>query len=144
NKWFEETICEMSSLYCMRAMAVDWEKNPPYPNWKNYSKSIVSYTDNVIAKYEKVDAATMADYYKKHEAELRKSSTLRHLNGAMAAAMLPVFEKNPSHWEAVRYLNVTPAKPGISFKQYLAKWKKDAPKKHHKLIDGIARIYGVK
>jgi hypothetical protein len=61
----------------------------------------------------------------------------------MAAALLPVFEKNPQHWEAIRYLNVTPARSGLTFKQYLAKWKKDAPQKHHGLIDGIARVFAV-
>ncbi|MDG1670574.1 MAG: hypothetical protein P8H96_06890, partial [Akkermansiaceae bacterium] len=24
NKWFEETLCELSSLFCMRAMVLDW------------------------------------------------------------------------------------------------------------------------
>ena len=144
NKWFEETLCELASQYCMRAMVSDWEKNPPYPNWKNYSKSLQSYVDKVINSYEKVDMLGLANYYAKHEAELRKSATLRKLNGTMAAALLPVFETNPQHWEAIRYLNVTPAKKGLTFKQYLAKWKKDAPKKHHAFIDGIVRVYGVK
>ena len=143
NKWFEETLCELSSLFCMRAMVLDWEKKPPYPNWKNYSESLQSYADNVISNYEKVDMLGLAAYYKKHEPELRNSATLRNLNGTMAAALLPVFEKNPQHWEAIRYLNVTPARSGLTFKQYLAKWKKDAPKKHHGLIDGIARVFAV-
>ncbi|MDB4537655.1 hypothetical protein N9230_03470 [Akkermansiaceae bacterium] len=143
NKWFEETLCELASLYCMRAMVSDWENKPPYPHWKNYSKSLQDYVDNVISQYEKVDMLGLAEYYKKHEGELRKSATLRNLNGTMAAALLPVFEKNPQHWEAIRYLNLTPAKPGLTLKQYLAKWKKDAPKKHHLFIEGIARVYGL-
>lgn len=144
NKWFEETLCEMASLYCMRAMSVDWAAKPPYPNWKSYAPSLKKYADDVIAKREKLDAKGLADYYKKHRTELRKDSTLRDLNGTMATAILPVFEKNPEHWEAIRYLNVTPAKKGISLKEYFTKWKKDAPKKHHALIDGLIRVYGVR
>lgn len=144
NKWFEETLCELASIYCMRAMAVDWEKKPPYPHWKSYASSLTGYADNVMAKYEKVDVKELAVYYQKHRAELRKDSTLRPLNGAMAVALLPFFEKEPGHWEAVRYLNKTPAKPGISLKEYFSKWKKDAPKKHHGLIDGLIKVYGVK
>ena len=144
NKWFEETLCEMASLYCMRAMTPDWEKHPPYPHWKGYAPSLKKYADDTAAKYEKLTPKDIAAFYKKHREALRKDATLRKLNGAMAAAMLPTFEKNPAHWEAIRYLNVTPAKPGITLKQYLEKWRKDAPAKHHKLIDGIARIYGIK
>ncbi|MEJ6778623.1 MAG: hypothetical protein QNK86_04020 [Akkermansiaceae bacterium] len=144
NKWFEETLCEMASLYCMRAMAVDWAAKPPYPNWKSYAPSLKKYADTTMAKYEKVDNKGLAAFYKKHEKKLRKDSTLRQLNGAMAAALLPVFEKNPEHWEAVRYINITAAKKGLTLKEYFTKWKKDAPKKHHALIDEIMKVYGVK
>lgn len=144
NKWFEETLCEMASLYCMRAMAVDWAAKPPYPHWRSYAPSLKKHADTTMAKYEKVDLKGLAAFYKKHHAELRKNPTLRPLNGAMAAAMLPVFEKNPGHWEAIRYLNTTPAKKGLSLKGYFTKWKKDAPKQHHNLIDGIMKVYGVK
>lgn len=144
NKWFEETLCEMSSLYCMRAMSKDWAAKPPYPNWKSYAPSLKTYADSTMAKYEKIEIKDLSGFYRKHRTELRKDSTLRMLNGAMAVAMLPVFEKNPEHWEAIRYINVTPAPKGISLKQYFSKWKKDAPQKHHALIDGLIKIYGVK
>lgn len=144
NKWFEETICEMASLYCMRAMSDDWAKKPPYPNWKNYAPSLRKYADNVMAKHEKLSISDLATYYRKHKEALRKNSTLRDLNATMAMAMLPVFEKNPSHWESVRYLNTTPAKKGMSLEGYFAKWKKDAPKKHHSLIDGLMKAYDLR
>ena len=142
NKWFEETICEMASLYCMRAMVADWKAKPPFGS-KTYHKSIKSYIDNVIKKREKIQPNDLGKYYQKHKDALRKSSTLRDLNGAMAASLLPMFEENPENWEAVRYLNKTPAKPGITLKEYFTKWYKDAPKKHHKLIKKIAEHYGI-
>ena len=50
NKWFEETLCETASLFCMRAMSRSWENDPPYPHWKDYRHALRSYTDDVIAQ----------------------------------------------------------------------------------------------
>ncbi|BDS05417.1 hypothetical protein NT6N_04570 [Oceaniferula spumae] len=144
NKWFEETICELASLYCMRAASKDWAANPPYPHWKSYAPHLKAYADKTMGKYEQIKAEDLDVFYQKHRDELRKSSTLRHHNGAMAAALLPLFEKNPNNWEALRYLNATPAKKGLSFKDFLAKWHNDAPEKHRKFITHIAQLYGVK
>lgn len=144
NKWFEETLCELASIYTMRAMAETWKTNAPYPHWKSYGPHLKKYADNVIKSREKVTEETLAQYYKKHEKELRKSSTLRDLNGAMAVVLLPWFEEKPERWEAVRYLNVTAAKDGLSFQDYMQKWHNDAPKKHQLFIKKIASAYGLK
>lgn len=142
NKWFEETLCEMASLYCMRAMATDWKKKPPFGS-KTYHQSVRNYIDQVIASREIIKPAELGKFYQKHKEKLRKDSTLRDLNGAMAASLLPLFEAKPENWEAIRYLNKTPAKSGLTLKEYFTKWYKDAPKKHHALIKKIAKHYGI-
>ena len=34
NNWFEETMCETSSLFVLRRLSKEWEERPPYPAWK--------------------------------------------------------------------------------------------------------------
>jgi len=143
NKWFEETLCELASVYALRRMSESWEKDPPYPNWKGYRNALKKYADDVIESREKVEFEKLGDYYQKHKSELRKDATKRELNGAMAVAMLSVFEKEPEHWNAIRYLNVTPAEKGITLRQYFAKWYKATPKEHQPFVLKIAKAYGV-
>lgn len=37
NKWFEEALCEVASLFALGRMAETWKTAPPYPNWKSYA-----------------------------------------------------------------------------------------------------------
>ena len=143
NKWFEETLCELASIYTLRRMSESWEKDPPYPNWKEYRKSLREYADNVIKAQEKLRMDDLAGFYQKHKETLRGNATKRDLNGAMAVALLPLFEKEPEHWNAVRYLNTTPAENGSSLRDYFHKWHKDSPEKHRDFILAIGRAYGM-
>jgi hypothetical protein len=143
NKWFEETLCELASVYTLRRMNERWEKNPPYPHWKEYRKSLSEYADNVIKAQEKLMVDGLAGFYQKHKKTLRENATKRDLNGAMAVALLPLFEKEPEHWNAVRYLNTTPAVDGLSLRDYFLKWHKASPEKHRDFILRIGRAYGI-
>lgn len=142
NKWFEETLCELASIYALRQMSETWKTDPPYPNWKDYGKSLRKYADDVIASREKLDIAGLAEFYRRHEKSLRESATKRDLNGAMAVALMPLFEKEPEHWNAVRYLNSVPAEKGITLREYFAKWHKATPARHRAFVLRIAGAFG--
>ena len=47
NLWFEETLCETASLYCLKAMSHEWRTRPPYGNWRSYSPALSDYADNI-------------------------------------------------------------------------------------------------
>jgi len=141
NKWFEETLCEVASLFAIRQMSKTWEHSPPYPNWKNYRHALGNYAKDIIDSREKLTLKQLASYYQTHRGTLRKSSTERTLNGAIALALLPLFEEEPTRWEAIAYLNTTPASKGITLTQYFAKWRNDAPPKHQPFIRTIARYF---
>ena len=145
NLWFEETLCETASLYVMRGMARDWKKEPPYRNWSDYRDSLREYADDVIRKREKVQeiyARGMATFYQEHAEELRKNPTSRELNGAMAIVMLAKFEAEPASWEAIRWLNHTPAPKEEPFASYLKRWHDAAPEKHRAFIADVGKLYG--
>ena len=143
NKWFEETLAEMASLYALRAMAKAWETDPPYPRWKGYRNSIARYVQNVLERRQKLTRDGLKEFYGKHKEKLRKESCLRDLNGAMAVVLLELFEAQPEHWEAVRWLNTSPAQEGDSLQTYLQKWHNAAPERHQEFIREIGRLYGV-
>ena len=144
NEWFEETLCETASLYAMRAMAKSWEHDAPYRNWVEYRHALKQYADDVIDSREQLKPEEVAAFFKKHQAKLEESSTLRDLNGAMSVVLLAMFEEDPKRWEAVRWLNPSPNKDGQTFTQYLQAWHDAAPKRHQSFIREVAELYGIK
>jgi hypothetical protein len=146
NLWFEETMCETASLYCLRRMSEEWRTKAPYPNWKGYAPKLADYARNVVAKrtfYPKLIKSGLPAFYKEHRARLEAEPCDRSLNGAMAIVLLTLFERDPSQWEAIRWLNPSPSPKGETFQSYLKKWHDAAPKEHRAFIAEIANIFGV-
>ena len=146
NQWFEESVCETASLFCLRAMARTWATKPPYPNWASYAPSLAKYADDVIAKrtYKaEFEAKGLARFYRDHAAEFRAKSTERELNGAIALGLLPYLEEKPGRWAAFRWLNATPRPDDEPFAAYLARWEANTPAEHQATVRGIRKLFGL-
>jgi len=147
NKWFEETLCETASLFVLRAMARTWKDRPPYPNWRNYRDALRDYADDVIRKRQyllEIYKRGLPAFYRAHERRLRSNPCDRELNGAMAVVLLELLERQPEHWEAVRWLNSAPSPPGETFQQYLQRWYDAVPARHKPFVVQVARLYGMR
>jgi len=144
NKWFEETLCELASLYALRQMAQTWKTKPPYANWKGYAPRLGEYAQKVIDKSALPKDQTLAQWYVANAEKLRKSATQRDLNNVAAAALLPLFEKEPEHWAAVEYLNAGNLKGDEPLEQHLKNWHDQAPAKHRGFIIKVAAALGIK
>lgn len=144
NKWLEETLCEVASLYTLRAMAKSWEENPPYAHWKDYRLALREYAQRRIDQYRQCDRAGVTEFLAKNEKELRANGTNRELNTALAIVLLADFEAQPSGWEAVRWINTAPRGADDSLRTYLQNWRGAAPEKHRAFIERIAESLGQK
>ena len=143
NKWFEEMLAELASLYALRRMAETWKKKPPYGNWKSYAPALRKYADERMTKQRLPGGTTLAKWFPKSEAALRKSATRRGDNTKIAGALLPLFEKTPEHWEAVGWINTVKDEPDRSFEKYLTDWRAACPKKHRLFVEKVAERFGV-
>ena len=139
NKWFEESICEVASLFALRQMARDWAVKPPYPNWKSYAKSLNNYADNRLKKFNKFKGKAFGRWLKKHIGNMSGAVTDRDKNGVVAANLLALFEEEPEQWPAVGWLNTGTPPRNQSFRAYLINWHNSAPKKHRKFIRKVAK-----
>jgi len=144
NKWLEETLCEVASLYTLRAMAKSWETSPPYPHWKDYRLALKEYAQRRIDQYRQTDRAGVPAFLEKNEKELRANGTNREMNSALAIILLEDFEAEPTGWEAIRWINTGPRGPDDSLRTYLLHWRRSAPEKHRAFIDRIAGSLGQK
>lgn len=143
NKWFEESLCEMASLFALRRMAETWKTDPPYPNWREYAPSLRKYADERIEKALPPAGRDLAAWYREHEAALRREPCRRELNEVVAVALLPLFEKEPPHWQAVGFLNAAPVPAPRSFATYLSDWHGRVPAAHQPFVRQIAARFGI-
>lgn len=147
NHWLEESICETASLFALRAMAESWQTRPPYPNWRDYARSLRVYADDRLRETEQTlpSSANFVQWLAANEPSMRANPVLREKNNVVARQLLPIFERNPSGWESVTFLNLGKRRdPNLTLAQHLADWREAAPAKHRACIDEIARALGVR
>ena len=143
NKWFEESLCELASLFALRRMSETWKTKPPYPNWKDYAPALTKYADERMQKAQLPAGVSLAEWFRRESEHLYGSATLQEKNTVVAVALLPLFERQPEHWEAVSYLNaVEPLKPQ-SLAAFLRQWRDAAPQKHRAFIEQIGRQFEI-
>ncbi len=143
-KWFEESICELASLFVLRRSAVTWKTRPPYPNWKSFAKHLDSYAEDRIRKAALPPGKTLAAWYRENREALRKNATDRPKNNIVAVQLLPLFEKVPSRWQAVQYLNKEKLDDTYDLKRYLEAWHRHCPAKHRTFVREIATKFEIK
>lgn len=145
NFWLEETLCETASLFALRAMAREWETRPPYPNWKSYAPSLAGYAEQRLGEARRTlpEGDDLAAWLRRHEPEMRRDPARRELNLAVAARLLPLFERDPRGWEAVTRLNRGPDPgPAARLGPRLAAWREACPPARRAFVAELARTLG--
>lgn len=141
--WFEETICEVASLYSLRKMGETWKTNPPYSNWNTYADALTDYARTRIAE-QADNSQTLADFYRENSAALEEKGTNRKLNNFIAVKLLPHFEADPTGWQTIQYLNLGNAKENKTLSAYLSAWHQRVPKNQRDFVAQIAREFEIK
>jgi len=140
--WFEESICELASLWCLNRMGSDWTVRPPYPNWASYGTSLQEYAANRIRgvqKYETPDE--FREWLDSNLVEMTSNSTNRELNQIVAVQLYPIFQKEPSLWKAIELLNQNPHLEG-DFKSYLQRWHNTVASEYRVSVRNISLELG--
>ena len=143
NKWFEESICELASLFALRRMTDVWAQKPPYPNWKSYAPYLKEYAQERIKKAALPEGTTLAKWYEDNAPVLAANAVDRDRNTTVAATLLPLFEAAPEKWEAVTWLNGEKLTKLHSFQDYLEAWRRNCPEKHREFVTKIAAEFGI-
>lgn len=141
--WFEESLCEVASLYALRGMSRSWATHPPYRNWKDYAPHLAKYAQERIDGHPLSDGQTLAQWYRANRKELEKDPTDRKRNTTVAVALLPLFEKTPQHWGAVASLNKGKPRQKQSFEERLQNWHDQAPEEHRAFIREVATLFQI-
>jgi hypothetical protein len=143
NDWFEESICELASLYTLRKMGATWKTDPPFEHWKDYAKHLTAYANDRIEGSQLPEGKSLATWYGENADNLRNTGTNRELNNVVAVALLDLFETQPEQWNAIWYLNEGKATQAQSLDAFLRDWYRHAPEKHHEFIESIAARFEI-
>lgn len=145
NLWLEESLCETASLFVLRAMSSSWATNPPYPAWQAYAPWLRDYVDRRMALPENRLPAGMpfSVWFHQRQTALRKDAGQRAWNTIVADQFLPIFEADPTGWEAVTFLNAKPSEPTESLSRHLAEWQANCPNRLRPFVAKLATVFGV-
>lgn len=96
--WFEETLCELSSMYNLYRMVGFCEER----GLKNYSSSVQEYLNNLLTKSDNVfKLSNEGGWYQGYKELLSTEHYNRELYNAIAVLMYPHFIENPRLWRII-------------------------------------------
>lgn len=134
-RWFEETICEVASLFFLNRAATQWAHSPPYPNWYEYADKITAYCNKRKVQIAQYCHKNLSDFIYDNLHTLENDCYRRDENARIAIELLPVFECTPSLWKEIPKLgNLAPV---YSFPSALRKWVLMADAENVSAMDSI-------
>lgn len=137
-RWFEETLCELASLFFLRRMSETWKAHPPYHNWSDYATALASYYNKMASQSAQMEnGESFKQWFAKNIASLEKNHEQREKNRLCALQMLPVFEKTPQIWRDVPLIGRLPE--GRPFGESLNGWWRQA--EHKEEISEIIALF---
>ncbi len=144
--WFDESLSETASWFVLRALAKRWRHEPPFPGWESFAPELHNYAEPMLQEAALPEGATLAEWYANHQETFRADPVNRELNAVVACRLLPWFEEQPAHWEALTWLHHRRAhlrdRP-LTFAEVLAEWEHHCPPRHKPLVQRIAAEFGV-
>jgi hypothetical protein len=145
NRWFEEAICETASLFALRRMAEVWAHRPPFPNWRPYASALGEYAEARLREPARQlpKDTSLAALYADNAARLRELPVDRPFEDIVSLRLLPMFEDDPSRWEALTRLRGSDPSAWDDLGGLLATWRARVSEPHRELVDAIAHELGV-
>ena len=139
NSWFHEALCELASVFTLRRMAERWPAYPPYPNWADYAESITSYVQERLSCKESQlpIGMTLSAWLLSEEESLREDPYQRDKNAVVSYSLLPLFENEPTGWNAIRDLPVSSA----ILKDYLRQWCLQVDPRDRQFVNRILQLF---
>lgn len=142
NQWLDECLCETASLFVLRAMSRTWTTRPPYRNWKDFAPRLASYASDRLAAAKSLlpEGRSFGDWFAAELPSLREQWAQRDKNTLIAAQLLPLFEAEPSGWEALTTMRLGTRDVRKPLERHFAEWQANAPQAQRTFIQKLAAV----
>ena len=125
GNWFIESVCCAMSHVALEHMGGKWAKEPPFPNWRSYAQSFVSYNAN--AKRDALDKIGLASeddipgwVRRELPALARRNAVERKYQLANALLVEDILSRHPKAWGAITKLGAAGDPQKTDFGKWLA------------------------
>lgn len=123
HKWFEESLCEMASLFVLYRLAQNWAEHPPdIFGASEFAPHHGTYAEQIEEKRRLLPGCDLPGWLAANIEVLETDPLRRELNGAVAIALLDRFRDEPSLWGDCGWLNHWDARMDATFSDYLESW----------------------
>ena len=127
HKWFEESLCELASLYALRRASETWAaghlESSGLLRPVEFATNHRTYAAGIAAAYVSPAAVDLPRWLNENIAALEANPVLRDLNGVVAVALLEPFQRRPALWRDCSVLNHWDAREDCTFGDYLDSWE---------------------
>ena len=114
--WFEESICEMSSIYFMRRIAQKWIANNT-PILNVYAFSVLNYCEDNWACAPMVNG--LSSWIHDNISILSEPNYHRDMYKVIAKSLYPLFASCPTIWKLLPYLKRVPLVEYVNFEHWM-------------------------
>lgn len=114
--WFEESVCELSSIYFMRRIAQKWVANNT-PILNTYAQSVKNYCED---NWSCVSLVNRLPYWiHDNMSMLSELNYHREMYKVIAKSLYPLFEEYPNLWKLLPYLKRVSQEEYESFEHWI-------------------------
>lgn len=144
--WFVDSLAELGGLYSLRSLSEVWNVKPLFPGWQAHAGSLRSYADELMAGRYLTEKTTLREWYERNKEKLRQPAGDPEAARTVAIALLPLFEANPSRWEALSAIGMRRPRnlsKTLTFAELLDEWHYCVAPKHKPFVRRIAREFDI-
>ena len=124
HKWFEESLCELASLFVLHRLVRRFRRFPPPDvlDARGYAPHFGTYAAERVARVRLPPPGQLPSWLAEHLPRLEDNAEDRSLNLVVATAMLDSFLADDSLWRDCGALNLWDAASDASFPAHLRSW----------------------
>ena len=124
HRWFEESLCELASLFVLHRLAELWKEKPPdtVPDATRFAPNHQTYAERIAARYPRLNRDHLPDWFAGILPELQTNPYDREICGTIAVALRAAFRADPTLWQDCGHLNHWDPNANATFAKYLGSW----------------------
>ncbi|MGO1433295.1 MAG: hypothetical protein ACTHVZ_05940 [Ruoffia tabacinasalis] len=137
NSWFEESICELCSIFFLKIIQLRWSVSPE-PIKQSCSTIFNEYIEGIFARKKEFDLTTLSQNNSFEYRLLNDDEYKREHNNFIAQQLLPIFETNPNLWKEIFLIRTYNSSDLNTFFQ---KWSSDSSAENKDSILMIKQLF---
>ncbi len=122
HKWFEESLCELASLFVLHRLSKVWAEEPLLHIYRasEFAPNHAAYAERMEEKYRTPHGIALPGWFAANIGTLETDP--RDLDGTVAVALLDRFRRDPILWRDCLLLNRWDPSVDATFSDYLESW----------------------